>query len=73
MRQIVGYYIIPPGDLWFRLRGGEMRPATERERGTITSLPGLPPAIGSQLPQTESMRSCGRAAEPDLRPITVVQ
>ncbi len=61
MRQIVGYYVVPPGDLWVRFQDGEMRQATELEKNSLINFPEL---VGTmdwndpicQQPQTGSVR-----------------
>ena len=35
MKQIVGYYVVPPGDLWVRFQDGEMRQATDFEKASV--------------------------------------
>lgn len=51
MKQIVGYYVVPPGELWVRFQGGEMRQATEMERGAVMNAPGFARPVDWQDPR----------------------
>ena len=59
MKRILGYYVVPPGELWVRFDDGEMRQAA-CEQGLATAAPESMGALGWQdsccrQPQTGSV------------------